>query len=44
MASNPQLRAIRQQKLDDQHASDLSITAWCVQHGLHIVVYVFAYF
>jgi len=34
MASHPQLRATWQQKVDDQQASGLSITAWCVQQDI----------
>ena len=34
MASHPQLRASWQQKLDNQQASGLSITAWCVQQDI----------
>ena len=34
MSSHPDLRAHWQRKLDDQQASGLSITAWCLQQDI----------
>lgn len=34
MAANAHVHALWQRKIDDQHASGLSITAWCVQHDI----------